>query len=122
MNAQSYRDHCLIVVGCGGEADEQLCKRRIAAGGAYGAGGTSHGHFRKAALRCSGPERNGSSPHLFTLLGGLTLPDLPAISSDASEGSCDLWCVVGGTSGSLEGSGRVLADTGSQALLGLFMH
>ncbi|CAE7505063.1 unnamed protein product [Symbiodinium sp. CCMP2456] len=34
MDEQSYRDHCLIVVGGGTAAEETLCKRRLAVGGA----------------------------------------------------------------------------------------
>ena len=33
MDAQSYKDHCLIVIGCGSEAEEFLVRRRLAAGG-----------------------------------------------------------------------------------------
>ena len=33
MDLQSLRDHCLIIVGSGGETDELLARRRIAAGG-----------------------------------------------------------------------------------------
>ncbi|CAJ1427921.1 unnamed protein product [Effrenium voratum] len=33
LTKQQYADRCLIVVGCGGEADELLCKRRLSAGG-----------------------------------------------------------------------------------------
>ena len=33
MDAQSYRDHCLIVLGSGLEAEELLLRRRLGAGG-----------------------------------------------------------------------------------------
>ena len=33
MDAQSYKDHCLIIIGGGGPADEILARRRLSAGG-----------------------------------------------------------------------------------------
>lgn len=33
MEDEVYRDHCLIIVGDGGQADKVLAKRRLAAGG-----------------------------------------------------------------------------------------
>jgi hypothetical protein len=33
LDDQRFKDHCLIVVGAGGKADEVLCQRRLQAGG-----------------------------------------------------------------------------------------
>ena len=33
VDDQRFKDVCLIFVGCGGKADEVLCKRRLQAGG-----------------------------------------------------------------------------------------
>ena len=33
LDDQRFKDHCLIIVGNGGKADEVLAKRRLAAGG-----------------------------------------------------------------------------------------
>ncbi|CAJ1421832.1 unnamed protein product, partial [Effrenium voratum] len=72
LTKQQYADRCLIVVGCGGEADELLCKRRLSAGG------------RLAHITCEGENDPRVSVHQRGQLGRSFFWQPPALGVPVS--------------------------------------